>query len=97
MILRPPRSTRADTLFPYTTLFRSGGGTRPVLLGGRIEDSDYPKAASRAKSGGEVEVRFTVQPTGRATGCRITRSSGDASLDATTCRLIEEQIGRAHV
>src|SRR3546814_4416690 len=26
MILRPPRSTRTDTLFPYTTLFRS---TRP--------------------------------------------------------------------
>src|SRR3546814_8196663 len=26
MILRPPRSTRTDTLFPYTTLFRSPGG-----------------------------------------------------------------------
>src|SRR3546814_20198851 len=25
MILRPPRSTRTDTLFPYTTLFRSYG------------------------------------------------------------------------
>src|SRR3546814_8586782 len=25
MIPRPPRSTRPDTLFPYTTLFRSGG------------------------------------------------------------------------
>src|SRR3546814_15820969 len=24
MIRRPPRSTRIDTLFPYTTLFRSG-------------------------------------------------------------------------
>src|SRR3546814_8230613 len=35
MIRRPPRSTRTDTLFPYTTLFRSlggqaGGGTWPV-------------------------------------------------------------------
>src|SRR3546814_2609074 len=32
MIRRPPRSTRTDTLFPYTTLFRStegpGGGAR---------------------------------------------------------------------
>src|SRR3546814_3508604 len=31
MIRRPPRSTRTDTLFPYTTLFRShdhGGGRR---------------------------------------------------------------------
>src|SRR3546814_2498170 len=27
MIRRPPRSTRTDTLFPYTTLFRSTGGS----------------------------------------------------------------------
>src|SRR3546814_4325233 len=27
MIRRPPRSTRTDTLFPYTTLFRSNVGT----------------------------------------------------------------------
>src|SRR3546814_13550482 len=27
MIRRPPRSTRTDTLFPYTTLFRSMGET----------------------------------------------------------------------
>src|SRR3546814_4788945 len=28
MIRRPPRSTRTDTLFPYTTLFRSSRGFR---------------------------------------------------------------------
>src|SRR3546814_4640596 len=28
MIRRPPRSTRTDTLFPYTTLFRSHAGHR---------------------------------------------------------------------
>src|SRR3546814_1646549 len=28
MIRRPPRSTRTDTLFPYTTLFRSARTTR---------------------------------------------------------------------
>src|SRR3546814_10037483 len=28
MIRRPPRSTRTDTLFPYTTLFRSHYSTR---------------------------------------------------------------------
>src|SRR3546814_8509018 len=28
MIRRPPRSTRTDTLFPYTTLFRSADPTR---------------------------------------------------------------------
>src|SRR3546814_7918067 len=27
MIRRPPRSTRTDSLFPYTTLFRSGTAT----------------------------------------------------------------------
>src|SRR3546814_19640262 len=30
MIRRPPRSTRTDTLFPYTTLFRSGPGAKGV-------------------------------------------------------------------
>src|SRR3546814_9739234 len=32
MIRRPPRSTRTDTLFPYTTLFRSTGGMMDALL-----------------------------------------------------------------
>src|SRR3546814_19500377 len=31
MIRRPPRSTRTDTLFPYTTLFRSPGAARSAL------------------------------------------------------------------
>src|SRR3546814_14895291 len=30
MIRRPPRSTRTDTLFPYTTLFRSRARAAPV-------------------------------------------------------------------
>src|SRR3546814_11790742 len=30
MILRPPRSTRTDTLFPYTTLFRSTPASDPA-------------------------------------------------------------------
>src|SRR3546814_3617526 len=32
MIRRPPRSTRTDTLFPYTTLFRSGFAGKRALL-----------------------------------------------------------------
>src|SRR3546814_11071618 len=32
MIRRPPRSTRTDTLFPYTTLFRSFDGVQPAHL-----------------------------------------------------------------
>src|SRR3546814_16783634 len=35
MIRRPPRSTRTDTLFPYTTLFRSQSGVRS-----RSDDGD---------------------------------------------------------
>src|SRR3546814_6644763 len=37
MIRRPPRSTRTDTLFPYTTLFRSqkARGARVALLSDR--------------------------------------------------------------
>src|SRR3546814_8136579 len=41
MIRRPPRSTRTDTLFPYTTLFRSQGqGTETLARYGkkRIRD-----------------------------------------------------------
>src|SRR3546814_13547979 len=39
MIRRPPRSTRTDPPFPYTTRFRSAGGAallRPVLLKVRL-------------------------------------------------------------
>src|SRR3546814_16196189 len=39
MIRRPPRSTRTDTLFPYTTLFRSEFSV--------VVDSDQPVVADR--------------------------------------------------
>src|SRR3546814_7798736 len=32
MIRRPPRSTRTDTLFPYTTLFRSRSGCKRAAV-----------------------------------------------------------------
>src|SRR3546814_10814156 len=34
MIRRPPRSTRTDTLFPYTTLFRSGRAANRIFADG---------------------------------------------------------------
>src|SRR3546814_14201321 len=34
----PPRSTRTDTLLPYTTLFRSCGGWFPQQLGAGVPD-----------------------------------------------------------
>src|SRR3546814_5336286 len=37
MIRRPPRSTRTDTLFPYTTLFRSIGAGGPALSAANAE------------------------------------------------------------
>src|SRR3546814_10216794 len=46
MIRRPPRSTRTDTLFPYTTLFRScTNGVRS-----RPEDRRFLRAAVEARS-----------------------------------------------
>src|SRR3546814_3301901 len=47
MIRRPPRSTRTDTLFPYTTLFRSLPNNRSANSGGRVIDR---AAAVRARS-----------------------------------------------
>src|SRR3546814_16184323 len=43
MIRRPPRSTRTDTLFPYTTLFRSSApicGAKLVLPADKMDGKD---------------------------------------------------------
>src|SRR3546814_11084149 len=50
MIRRPPRSTRTDTLFPYTTLFRSrhAAGDRPRFLAGAPEAVEAVGALDRA-------------------------------------------------
>src|SRR3546814_15146317 len=52
MIRRPPRSTRTDTLFPYTTLFRSA--VEPDGFGER-QDLLLAEAAA-ARHQGEMEV-----------------------------------------
>src|SRR3546814_16216393 len=50
MIRRPPRSTRTDTLFPYTTLFRSrqngrgGGAVAGNIVGLRSDFADHLRA-----------------------------------------------------
>lgn len=67
------------------------GGTDLEQIAGDIRPSDYPKAALRAGIGGRVEFRFTVGVSGRVTGCTVTRSSGNAELDATTCRVIVQR------
>src|SRR3546814_9309130 len=47
MIRRPPRSTRTDTLFPYTTLFRSGFGVE--RRSGFVEQQQRRAAQQRAR------------------------------------------------
>src|SRR3546814_7619982 len=54
MILRPPRSTRTDTLFPYTSLFRSGSDGAVAPRGGR--------------GGGPYGVGTRARPAGRGGG-----------------------------
>src|SRR3546814_6715272 len=88
---RPPRSTRTDTLFPYTTLFRSASASTRVRANWWRRWRSWKRrrcpAAARRRAGcvwrlagpdGEVEVR--VRP-------RIHTNSGD------TCRVaaLEDQ------
>src|SRR3546814_2934522 len=65
MIRRPPRSTRTDTLFPYTTLFRSRGAAdrrRPfrrlrhaVLRAGQVTLEHLPADAVARQEGAVVQ------------------------------------------
>jgi protein TonB len=53
-----------------------------------IGNADYPAAALRAGEQGVVEFSLDISAAGRVTACTVTRSSGSATLDATTCRLL---------
>src|SRR3546814_8736876 len=69
MTRRPPRSTRTDTLFPYTTLFRSWGDQG----GGRAS----PQRSGRRAGGGRAAAR--PARTGRSGGHDAGRSPGGAA------------------
>src|SRR3546814_4425133 len=63
MIRRPPRSTRTDTLFPYTTLFRSWKGRVSVRRISRFVDS-FGGIPSRCSNGivyPRVSVNLSVR------------------------------------
>src|SRR3546814_198877 len=70
MIRRPPRATRTDTLFPYTTLFRSHGGARLTiryyetdrLAVDRVDDVDGDDVRLLAEHMKEA-VRHDTRPT----------------------------------
>src|SRR3546814_4416704 len=47
MIRRPPRSTRTDTLFPYTTLFRSRRAVYPRMTAGLLLTEVRDRALAR--------------------------------------------------
>src|SRR3546814_13517112 len=66
MIRRPPRSTRTDTLFPYTTLFRSREGERCPEQGFRRARRTRP--ASAGCRGGLLNDRLRVELFGRQAG-----------------------------
>src|SRR3546814_20586604 len=65
MIRRPPRSTRTDTLFPYTTLFRSRGtlaflagvGQQPAGHSASMRADADAQAAANAKPDTSASVK----------------------------------------
>ncbi|MFM5918608.1 MAG: TonB family protein [Novosphingobium sp.] len=65
-----------------------GGGSDAEWTGGKIKNSDYPKAVREAHISGTTETVVSVGANGRPTACRVTRTSGSRELDTTTCTLI---------
>src|SRR3546814_10519305 len=64
MIRRPPRSTRTDTLFPYTTLFRSHLAAHPGA-DGRQRTRCHPAAETGARCRHPARHRCDHPATGR--------------------------------
>jgi protein TonB len=57
-------------------------------LASLIRNGDYPEAADKAMEQGFVHFELDVGANGRVTACRVTGSSGSASLDAATCTIM---------
>src|SRR3546814_849149 len=62
MIRRPPRSTRTDTLFPYTTLFRSHHRADARL---RVEGGDAGPAGTNSLGKRALRIEFKVELPGQ--------------------------------
>ncbi len=81
--LQPQPAAPAPAAAPAALAAAPATSPRPI---GPNPVQDYPPAALRAGEQGVVGVELTVTPQGRVSACRITRSSGSASLDYGTCR-----------
>src|SRR6187397_3720049 len=65
MIRRPPRSTRCTTLFPYTTLFRSGDDVRHLDhrvdgRAGRVLEGVADRVARSEEHTSELQSLYTI-------------------------------------
>src|SRR3546814_15330101 len=76
MIRRPPRSTRTDTLFPYTTLFRSLDGScrTPIAALAEIDNGHMRLRAAIARPDG-TELMETERDGAAGEGIDLDRKS----------------------
>src|SRR3546814_8475467 len=84
MIRRPPRSTRTDTLFPYTTLFRSSGFPQVRRVGALSVADPQPHRGNR--SGRSEEHTSELQSLMRisyAVFCLKKKKAHDTSTEIT--------------
>src|SRR3546814_18196542 len=101
MIRRPPRSTRTDTLFPYTTLFRSDAiriaNESEYGLGGTIWSTDSNRAIEMARrvQTGTIGINGYVidlgAPFGGIKASGLGRELDPASLSRTAERRVGEE------
>src|SRR3546814_1307649 len=89
MIRRPPRSTRTDTLFPYTTLFRSIASRREHSRTSTLERSsaDRPCGAAARSAGlrGDRPAPGSSSPSLSPSHARRRRKSSEGALDPSVC------------
>src|SRR3546814_13349229 len=99
MIRRPPRSTRTDTLFPYTTLFRSCGAGRKANAMLDFLSRHNPRGlVARFIAAPAALTVFLVLYGTLGIGQAQTPEDGcDASAPANIQVTVEKEIGRAHV
>src|SRR3546814_11906746 len=98
MIRRPPRSTRTDTLFPYTTLFRSNRLQR-LDLGQLLRgDTLYRRRARRERHlVSRVDLRFRNRRLRQRLGLYVAAERLTPIILRGATATAVAQIGRAHV